>query len=127
MNTPSEYKYFYISKNVTSYTFLLVFKIVESLQCINSLKRTALIQIFYRNFVNTEYGHFSHRANLSIVLMKAVCCVFKSEAINKTRCGEIMTVVETKLSVKKQQSKNYLLDTEEKRILKYQVSTADTL
>ena len=33
-NTLSEYTYFYISKNITSYTFLLVFKIVESLQCI---------------------------------------------------------------------------------------------
>ena len=29
-----EYRYFYISKNITSYTILLVFKIVESLQCI---------------------------------------------------------------------------------------------
>ena len=27
-------KYFYTSKNITSYTFLLVLKIVESLQCI---------------------------------------------------------------------------------------------
>ena len=34
LNTLSEYTYFYISKNITSYTFLLVFKIVESLQCI---------------------------------------------------------------------------------------------
>ena len=28
------YMYFYISKNITSYSFLLVFKIVKSLQCI---------------------------------------------------------------------------------------------
>ena len=34
LNTLSEYTYFYISKNITSYTFVLVFKIVESLQCI---------------------------------------------------------------------------------------------
>ena len=34
LNTLSEYIYFYTSKNITSYTFLLVFKIVESLQCI---------------------------------------------------------------------------------------------
>ena len=33
-NTLSEYTYFYISKNTTSYTFLLVFKIVEGLKCI---------------------------------------------------------------------------------------------
>ena len=30
-NTLSEYTYFYISKNITSYTYLLVFKIAESL------------------------------------------------------------------------------------------------
>ena len=33
-NTLSEYTYFYISKNITSCTFLYVFKIFESLQCI---------------------------------------------------------------------------------------------
>ena len=37
LNTLSEYTYLYISKNITSYTFLLVFKIVESLQCILKL------------------------------------------------------------------------------------------
>ena len=34
LNTLSEYAYFYISKGVTSHTFLLVFKVIESLQCI---------------------------------------------------------------------------------------------
>ena len=34
LNTLSEYTYFYISKDITLYTFLLVFKIMESLQCI---------------------------------------------------------------------------------------------
>ena len=34
LNKLSEYTYFYTLKNITSYTFLLVFKIVESLQCI---------------------------------------------------------------------------------------------
>ena len=34
LNQLSEYIYFYISKSITSYTFLLAFKIVESLQCI---------------------------------------------------------------------------------------------
>ena len=34
LNTLSEYKYFYISKSISSYTFLLVFKIDENLQCI---------------------------------------------------------------------------------------------
>ena len=35
LSTPLEYTYFYISKEITSYIFLLVFKIVESLQCIH--------------------------------------------------------------------------------------------
>ena len=34
LNTLSEYKYLYISKTFNLYTFLLVFKIVERLQCI---------------------------------------------------------------------------------------------
>ena len=34
LNTLSEYTYFYISKNITSYNFLLVLKIDKSLQCI---------------------------------------------------------------------------------------------
>ena len=34
LNTLPEYTYFCISKSITSDTFLLVFKIVESLQCI---------------------------------------------------------------------------------------------
>ena len=34
LNTLSEYTYFYLSKNITSYIFLLFRKIIESLQCI---------------------------------------------------------------------------------------------
>ena len=34
LNTLSENAYFYISKDITLYTFLIVFKIVKSLQCI---------------------------------------------------------------------------------------------
>ena len=34
LNTLSKYRYFYLSKNITSHTFLLVFRIVHSLQCI---------------------------------------------------------------------------------------------
>ena len=33
LDTLSEYTYFYISKKIASYTFALIFKIVESLQC----------------------------------------------------------------------------------------------
>ena len=34
LNTLSEYSYFYISKNITSYTFVLLFKIFECLQSV---------------------------------------------------------------------------------------------
>ena len=44
LNTLSEYIYFYISKNITSYTFLLVFKIVESLQCIVKVNSKKIIK-----------------------------------------------------------------------------------
>ena len=37
LNALSEYTCLYISKNITLYTFLLVFKIVKSLQCILNL------------------------------------------------------------------------------------------
>ena len=45
LNKLSEYMYFYISKIITSYTFLLVFKIVENLQCILS-KNFCMLEIF---------------------------------------------------------------------------------
>ena len=38
LNTSSEYIYFYVSKNITSFTFLLVFKIAKSFQCILKIK-----------------------------------------------------------------------------------------
>ena len=40
LNALSEYTYFYISKNITSHTFLIVLKIVESRQCILKKKYT---------------------------------------------------------------------------------------
>ena len=39
----SEYTYFYKSKNITSYTFLFVFKMVKRLQCI--LKGSGLVLV----------------------------------------------------------------------------------
>ena len=60
LNTPPEYTYFYVSKNITSYTFV-VFKIVESLQCIpNSSQRQGFCEklettcIFFMKF---SHGH----------------------------------------------------------------------
>ena len=43
LNILSEYTYFYKSKNNTSYTFLLVFKIVERLQCILKLSKPSTV------------------------------------------------------------------------------------
>ena len=44
LHTLSEYTYFFISKNIISYTFLLVFKIVESIQCILNVTGVSLQQ-----------------------------------------------------------------------------------
>ena len=37
LNALSEFTYFYTPENVTSYPFLLIFKLVKSLQCILQL------------------------------------------------------------------------------------------
>ena len=42
----SKYTYFYGSKSITSYTFLLAFKIVESLQCILKINESRYIALF---------------------------------------------------------------------------------
>ena len=41
LNKLSEYIYFYISKNIISYTFVAGFQIVESLQCILNIFKSA--------------------------------------------------------------------------------------
>ena len=51
MNTPSEHAYFYIPKNVISYAFLFVFKVVESLQCIlKQHSRKSLLRLIYNDY-----------------------------------------------------------------------------
>ena len=52
LNTLSKYTYFYLSKNFTSYIFLLVFQIVESLQCILKIGITWLCLAITANFHN---------------------------------------------------------------------------
>ena len=66
LHTLSKYIYFYISKNITSYNFLLVFKIVESLQCILKTKtfwfKSATgrnITILFKNYTNFQIGILS--------------------------------------------------------------------
>ena len=43
-----KYTYFYISKNITSYTFLLIFKIVKILQCIPNMNKEEQLVILYK-------------------------------------------------------------------------------
>ena len=61
LNTLSEYTYFYKSKNVTSYTFLLVFKIVESLRCILNWKQSSKFFSFY--FLTIHYESTGKKAS----------------------------------------------------------------
>ena len=52
LNTLSEYACFYISNNITSHTFLIVLKIVESCQCIlkNKYTFTSYQKTFHINY-----------------------------------------------------------------------------
>ena len=54
LNTRSEYTCFYISKNITSYTFLLVFKVSKSLQCI--LKQVGNLMPLLPWIAKTEFS-----------------------------------------------------------------------
>ena len=54
LNTFSEYTYFNISKNITSYTFLHVFKIVENLQCILNIE-TQLFLCLRANTISIRF------------------------------------------------------------------------
>ena len=57
LSTLSEYTYFYISKNITSYTFLLVLKIDESLHCI--LKNKYNFTSYQKTLFHIEYQAIS--------------------------------------------------------------------
>ena len=65
----SEYTYFFISKNITLYTFLLVFKIVESLQCIIKFHITSIYSVL--NAIS-EYTYFF----ISKALLQKLFCLF---------------------------------------------------
>ena len=73
LNTISEYKYFYISKNIPSYTLLLVCKIVESLQCM--LKRPDaffLIARGYRGYNVIVRNSFSSKHNYFLIIVSKI-------------------------------------------------------
>ena len=61
LNTLSEYTYFYISKNITSYTFLLVLKIDESLHCI--LKNKYNFTSYQKTLFHIDYQSISINQN----------------------------------------------------------------
>ena len=67
LNAFSEYTYFYISKNITSYTFLLAFKIAESPQCILK-EKWELMQEFHITLQLVSFA-FSWRC---VVITEAV-------------------------------------------------------
>ena len=71
LNTLSEYTYLYISKNITSYTFLLVFKIVESLQCILKLIKLSanVVDKYLTSIINLDIlqSYFSDGAKNALV------------------------------------------------------------
>ena len=74
LNTLSEYKHLYISKNITSYTFLLVFIIVESLQCILNLVclRFCLLVNIAQSYL---IFHFRINCMLSLVILSFPCLI----------------------------------------------------
>ena len=60
LNTLSEYIYFCISENITSYTSLQVCKIVENLQCIvNSIANKWKVLNMYLNLITLLFSFFS--------------------------------------------------------------------
>ena len=58
LNTLSEYTYFYISKNITSCTLLLLFKIVKSFECVLKLKYSQMVWI--QNATQTKIKNKSY-------------------------------------------------------------------
>ena len=54
LNTLSEYPYFYISKKLLNTLLLLVFKVVETLQCILNLLVYKWKYFIYLHFVCTD-------------------------------------------------------------------------
>ena len=69
LNTISEYTCFYISKNITSYFFLLVLKIVESLQCM--LEQAISLQIFQRlSTTNLTWAIFEYFVPYKVFLIQ---------------------------------------------------------
>ena len=72
LNSLSEYTYFYISKTITSYTFLPVLKMVESLQRILKIKQNWL-----KGF---------KRPKVSCLLKDRLLCLIKTDSETFLTC-----------------------------------------
>ena len=76
LNTLLQYTYFYISKNITSYTFLLVFKIVVSLHCVSlkELHKTDKRQHWFAlHFSPAHTQRTFYTGNKSKLIVKQLC------------------------------------------------------
>ena len=76
LNTLSEYRYFYISKNITSYTFLLVLKIVALLHCI--LKNKYAFKSYQKTLFNIDYQSSSVNQNN---ISPAIICYYVKDTL----------------------------------------------
>ena len=67
LNTFSYYTYFYISKNIISYTILLVFKTVDSLQCMQGVCVCIQLELCKTMSSSMERNHISLNHFLLII------------------------------------------------------------
>ena len=74
LNTISEYTYFYISKNIASYPFLLAFKIDDSLQCF----RNHCLIIFFHHTTNTKPFEYFSEFILGVFFKTFSCIIFNN-------------------------------------------------
>ena len=78
LNTLSEYTYIYISKNISSYTFWLIFKIVESLQCIlNAINSEILKMSENEIFRVLLFGNKSFTKDMNLWIITSSICFIK--------------------------------------------------
>ena len=78
LNTLSEYTYIYISKNISSYIFWLIFKIVESLQCIlNAINSEILKMSENEIFRVLLFGNKSVTKDMNLWIITSSICFIK--------------------------------------------------
>ena len=86
LNTLSEYIYFCISENITSYTSLQVCKIVENLQCIvNSIANKWKVLNMYLNLITLLFSFFQ---NIYIVVSLTGLLMVIIKYFSKRKCPE---------------------------------------